>query len=86
MIEKNNTPVDAAAGATAGRRDARSDNRREFLVKVGRKAVYLPPLVLSLSATPAFASPHSASCKPLGGSCDSNDDCCSNNCNSGVCI
>ncbi len=60
--------------------------RRAFMADVGRKAIYITPIVLTLTARPAVASPHSASCKPPGGSCRINSDCCSNNCDTNVCL
>jgi len=60
-------------------------SRRAFLMGVGRKAAYMTPVVLTLAAAPALASPHSASCKPIAGSCDSDNDCCSGNCEGGFC-
>ena len=63
-----------------------STSRREFLADVGRKAIYVTPVLLTLSAGHATASPHAASCKPLAGSCTTNNDCCSNNCDTGLCI
>jgi hypothetical protein len=82
MIEKyhipqSETPVDVGPERST---------RRAFLAGVGRKAVYVTPIVLTLSANSAFASPHSASCKQLGGSCTTNNDCCSNNCTESVCL
>lgn len=74
------TPAAAPEAAPAG------TSRREFMVGVGIKAAYITPVLLTLAATPAVASPHAVSCKPLAGSCSTNHDCCSNNCNNNLCI
>ncbi len=61
-------------------------SRRDFMTGVGKKALYITPVLLTLSAAQAIASPHAASCKTLGGSCSTNSDCCSNSCDTGICI
>jgi hypothetical protein len=76
----------AGADADAAASSAPVSTRRAFLRSVGRKAIYVAPVLVTLSARDAVASPHAASCKPLAGSCDTNDDCCSGNCSGGVCV
>ena len=61
-------------------------SRRAFFADVGKKVAYVPPVLLTFSARQALASAHAASCKPLAGPCSSYEDCCSNNCNTGICI
>ncbi|HRX83949.1 MAG TPA: hypothetical protein P5572_02905 [Phycisphaerae bacterium] len=86
MIEKNDNVTPAPEGGSPPEATPAATSRREFLVGVGAKAVYITPVLLTLSATPAVASPHAVSCKPLAGSCTTNHDCCSNNCDTNVCI
>lgn len=58
-------------------------SRRAFLAR----ARYVAPLVLTLAATPRHASASSPaghpSCHPSGTPCLSDDECCSNRCDSG---
>ena len=55
-------------------------SRRSFIIGVGKKAAYITPIVMTLTAAPAVASPHAASCKPTGQPCTRNPSCCSNVC------
>lgn len=57
--------------------------RRAFLADVGVKAAYITPIVLTLTAAPAVASPFAASCKPIGQPCTRNPSCCTRNCDVG---
>ena len=63
--------------------------RRTFLSNVGRKAIYITPVLWTLTAQQALAvgSNPSAnpSCIPNGELCDDDADCCSNNCVVGTC-
>ncbi len=53
-------------------------SRRSFLAAAGKKAAFVAPVVLSLTAQPVFAA--SGSCSPYGAACEVNDDCCTLNC------
>ncbi len=59
--------------------------RRSFLGNVGKKTAYITPVLLTLTAAPAMATGHAASCAPAGGSCTTDNDCCSNSCTGGIC-
>jgi len=53
--------------------------RRTFLGNVGKKALYVTPVVLTLSASEARAASPSP-CLPIGSPCAVNEDCCSTIC------
>ena len=61
--------------------------RRSFLKNVGKKALYVTPVVMTLTAQEACAaaSPSFVSCGPAGDPCVVDTDCCSNNCMMGMC-
>ena len=87
-MQNERTP-DSNTGSSGPRvpADAAPTARRTFLREVGKKAVWVTPVVLTLMASPeqAWASaPASGTCVPSGGECGSNDDCCSNSCNVGM--
>jgi hypothetical protein len=63
----------------------RSPERRAFLTDVGKKTAYITPIVLTLAASPAMASPPSVSCKDTGVACTLGESCCSNTCTAGTC-
>ena len=63
----------------------RSPERRAFLTDVGKKAAYITPVVLTLAAAPAMASPPSVSCKGSGEACTLSESCCSNSCTGATC-
>jgi len=79
---------DAAVDSTAPRA-ASVSTRRTFLGVVGRKTVYITPVVWTLTAQQALAAGSNPSanpsCVPNGELCDDNSDCCSNNCVAGTC-
>ncbi len=64
--------VQAASGAT----------RRSFLRGVGKKAVYMAPVFLALSASDAHAASgdFDSTCGDIGSPCTVDAECCSNNC------
>lgn len=63
--------------------------RRTFLGDVGRKTVYITPVVWTLTAQQALAGGSNPSanpsCVPNGELCFDDSDCCSNNCALGTC-
>ena len=59
-------------------------SRRSFIVGVGKKAAYITPIVMTLTAAPAVASAHAASCKTTGQPCTRNPSCCSNVCGNAI--
>lgn len=63
------TRVDVKSGTT----------RRGFLGSVGRKALYVAPVILTLSAseTALAGSPY---CLPSGAACTIDSECCSGDC------
>ncbi|MCP4591257.1 MAG: hypothetical protein GY842_10955 [bacterium] len=82
MEESSESGINTADGADV---DTRAEGpprttRRAFLNAVGRKAVYATPVLLTLTATPAMATGHAASCSPAGSPCSVDHDCCSDNC------
>ena len=63
--------------------------RRRFLGSVGKKAVFIAPIVWTLTARQARAAgsnPSSPSCVANGGVCADDSDCCSGNCPAGTCV
>jgi fructose-specific component phosphotransferase system IIB-like protein len=82
LAASNGEPA-AIAGDTMPPRP-KLTGRRDFIVGVGKKAAYITPIVLTLTAAPAVASPHAASCKPAGQPCTRNPSCCSNVCGNAV--
>ena len=69
------TPI----GDEAPREDAGSRTRRAFLDDVTRKALYLAPIVMTLTASQAQAL-HSIPCYPLASPCiTAHDNCCAPN-------
>jgi hypothetical protein len=56
-------------------------DRREFLRGVGKRAIYVAPVVAALTAAQAHAQGKpSPSCVPSGELCQQDSDCCSLNC------
>jgi hypothetical protein len=79
MVDPQSAPPAASpAPPPAGPVGERGATRRRFLSELGRKAGYIAPLVLLLSAPPARAAV--SHCLPYGSPCTANADCCSNNC------
>jgi hypothetical protein len=72
---------DKASSPTSGRPEEapRRAARRTFLRDVGKRAIYVAPVVVALTASQAQAAP-SPSCVPSGGACEQDSDCCSNRC------
>lgn len=58
--------------------------RRTFLSGVSKKALYLTPVVMTLTASPAFASGAGSGCAYVGEACTSNEECCSTICHPGM--
>lgn len=85
-MNEQGKPQGDTPGQPSSSADAAGDglsSRRAFLAGVGRKTVYVTPVLLTLTATPAMASGFSASCKPKGQACTRNLSCCSNDCDTG---
>ena len=64
-----------------------ADSRRDVLREVGKKELYVMPVMLVLAAMPepAWASaPASATCVVSGGACVGDTDCCSLSCHPGT--
>ncbi len=63
-------------------RERAANTRRAFLRSVGKKTLYVTPVVMTLTAAPAFASgaPSGTSCGGLEEACTVNEDCCTLNC------
>jgi hypothetical protein len=63
------------------RADSKS-NRRQFLGHVGKKAAYVTPVFLALSASQALAASgeFDSTCGDVGSPCTVDGDCCTNNC------
>ncbi len=84
MKDQSDSYDQAEPQAPATRADARPEStRRSFLGRVGRKAAYVAPLVLILSASEA-AQAASPSCMPSGGACTVDAECCTGMCNPGM--
>ena len=72
----------AQAGSTggvepSGRADpAPATTRRRFVQDVGKKALYITPVVLTLTAAEALGAPGSGNCYQLGSACTAASDCC----------
>lgn len=62
-------PVDAEPSTT----------RRTFLRDVGKRAIYVAPVIVALTASQAQAGA-SPSCVPSGEYCEQDSDCCSDRC------
>jgi hypothetical protein len=77
IVEQQEQDKPAAAAG------ARPINRREFLRGVSKRAVYVAPLIATLTASQAQAKP-SPSCVPSGEHCSQDSDCCSLNCADGA--
>jgi hypothetical protein len=86
MNDPSNAP-DGAAFSDGRTGRAAATTRRSFLKRLGRKAVYVTPVVMTLTAqqSRAAASPSNPSCVPAGGLCSDDTDCCSGTCKQGVC-
>jgi hypothetical protein len=67
--------------------------RRSFMIRFGKKAAWVAPVVVTLAAQPAFAGGSNpsgnpsapAECSDAGELCSVNSDCCSSNCQFGIC-
>ena len=57
-------------------------NRRTFLRAVGKRAIYVAPVIAALTATQAQAAsaPPSGTCLPSDQPCTVDEDCCSGHC------
>ena len=65
-------------------RERSGSTRRSFLKDVGKKAVYVTPVVMTLSAERAQASATQPSCGIEGSPCTTEDDCCVGCCSNGM--
>jgi hypothetical protein len=78
-----NTRDNAPLPASSQPEDAeRATTRRTFLRDVGKRAVYVAPVIVALTASQAQAAA-SPSCLPSGTYCELDSDCCSGNCSGG---
>ena len=80
-----------AAANPPGDRGAAQATRRAFLGAVGKKALYVTPVVMTLTAQQAMAAGSNASANPpscagAGEACVIDTDCCSNMCIAGMCV
>lgn len=80
MVAEQHTHTEPSTSASPEPADP---SRRAFLAR----ARYVAPLVLTLAATPRHASASSPgghpSCHPSGTPCLSDDECCSDRCDTG---
>jgi hypothetical protein len=76
-------------GTAEGREPALA-TRRTFLSSVGKKALYLTPVMMTLAASPAFASGipsgQASGCVAIGDPCSADGDCCTLHCMSGAAV
>ena len=85
MDRQHDTSPDATQASPERDAGATPTTRRTFLSDVGRKAAYITPILLTLSAAPAAASSTEPSyCTGAGSPCTVNEDCCSNSCGVGT--
>jgi len=64
-----------------GDRSAAQATRRAFLGAVGKKALYVTPIVMTLTAQQARAASTPSSCTSTGEACTEDTDCCTTHCN-----
>lgn len=79
MNEENDTKPDAPADPVSHNDGAESSvttTRRAFFGDVGKKAAYITPVLLTLSASSAAAGSRNPSCQRTGSPCTIDDDCC----------
>lgn len=73
QLEKQGEDVSSAVVSPGGS----GTSRRAFLKKSGRRAMYVAPIVLSLSASvKAAVSGFDSTCGDAGSPCDVDGDCC----------
>ncbi len=87
MEHKSLAPDGATSSEGQGGEPPAITTRRSFLTRVGTKALYLTPVVMTLTAQQARAqaSPSNPSCAQTGSLCSDDADCCSGKCKQGVC-
>ena len=78
--DRSNKP-NAAANPPGDRRAAQA-TRRAFLGAVGKKALYVTPVVMTLTAQQARAT-SAVSCGSVDTPCTTDEDCCTTNCAAG---
>jgi hypothetical protein len=78
MQKDNNLHSENESNADAGVQDARPlATRRSFLKDVGRKAIYVTPVVMTFAASEARAGSATRSwCGEKGSPCAGHSDCC----------
>lgn len=85
MDRQDDTRPDATQASPEHDAGATPTTRRSFLSNVGRKAAYITPILLTLSAAPAAASSAIPSyCTGAGSPCSVDGDCCSESCGVGT--
>jgi hypothetical protein len=67
------------SGCSAPHESQATTTRRSFVKSVGKKALYVTPVVVTLTANEAHAA-SPASCIQYGSPCTVHEDCCSLNC------
>ena len=76
--ENQRAQAESTAGVEqSGRADpAPATTRRRFVQDVGKKALYITPVVMTLTAAEALGAPGSGNCYQLGSPCTADSDCC----------
>ncbi len=77
----DNAPIPAPAKPVE---TPRATARRTFLLDVGKRAIYVAPVIAALTASQAQAAA-SPSCIPSGAACETDSDCCDNTCTMMMC-
>ena len=80
--DSNQQNARSVAGDRTGQSERPPSTRRAFLGDVGRKALFVTPVVLTLTAAQAHAA-ISGSCTPSGADCTIDAECCTLDCSGG---
>lgn len=77
-LENQRTQAESTGGVEpSGRADpAPAITRRKFVSAVGKKALYMAPVIVTLTAPEAMGAPGSGNCYPVGSPCTAASDCC----------